>query len=275
LNLAFGDVIFNNMAVEMPHPSINHAETFEHLAKAPITEAIIQIRGRAADPWEESPTVEKLKSALPDYPGCNSSRTIRHEFRFGEQTESGKTQDLGWEGVQFTSKDGRYVANFSRDAFSLSRLAPYDNWTAFSAEALRLYALHVGQARFPETERIGLRFVNQFDPLTEEFKLPDIFTQPVTVTPPDIPLQLALFFHQDTFAFPDSPYLVTVIRTLQLITLPDGRSVPKLILDLDIFTGQALSAKPDAIKDRLEDMRWIKNKLFFGSLSPLVLNSFR
>lgn len=259
----------------MPHPSINLAEPFENLAKAPITEAIIQIRGRAVDPWEESPTLEKLKSALPDYPACHSGRAISHEFVFGLQPGAGRTQDLGWTGVQFTSNDGKHVANFSRDSFSFSRLSPYENWTAFSAEGLRLYALHLKQARFLEAERIGLRFVNQFDPPTDDFKLTDVFPQPVTVPPPGIPLQPALFFHQDTFAFPDSPYLVTVVRTLQLVPLPEGRAVPKLILDLDIFTRQPLPATPTEIRSRLEDMRWIKNKLFFGSLTPAVINSFR
>jgi len=259
----------------MPYPVINSATPFEHLSKAPITEAIIQIRSRAIEPWEESPTVGKLKAALSDYPACHSSRTISHEFNFGPQTDSGKTQDLGWTGVQFTSRDGKHVADFSRDAFSLSRLAPYDNWTAFSAEALRLYALHLEHARFLEAERIGLRFVNQFDLPAEDFKLTDVFTQPVAVAIPGIPLQPALFFHQDTFAFPESPYFVTVIRTLQLVPMLGGSPVPKLILDLDVFTGHSLPAAPSQIRDRLEDMRWIKNKLFFGKLTPAVLNSFR
>jgi uncharacterized protein (TIGR04255 family) len=185
-------------------------------------------------------------------------------------------QDLGWAGAQFVSADAKQVANFERDAFSFSRLAPYETWSNFCTEALRLYDLHLAATDLVHAQRIGLRFINQFDPPAADFDLADIFTQPPSVVQNDLPLTRALFFHQDTYQFPGSPYLVTVIRTLQSFTSASGSpAVPKLILDIDVFTGEAISASAAEIEVRLAEMRWIKNKVFFGSLTSAVLATFR
>jgi len=258
---------------------IPREESFEHLPRAPITEAIVQVRGRALGPWEEDAVLARLKPVLPEYPRCHSTRTLSQEFKFdpaSPSTTAGKVQDLGWNGARFDSVDGRYVAHFERDAFSLSRLAPYESWDRFSGEALRLYRLHLEAAGLEQAQRVGLRFVNQFDPPTPNFDLADIFTQPPAVVQTDLPLARALFFHQDTYLYPDSPYLVTVVRTLQtLATAPGTAPVPKLILDIDVFTVGDLPASAADVEVRLAEMRWIKNKVFFGSLTPAVLATFR
>jgi uncharacterized protein (TIGR04255 family) len=258
---------------------IPREESFEHLSRAPITEAIVQVRGRALGPWDEDAVLARLKPALPEYPGCHSTRTLSQEFQFdpaSTSTATGKVQDLGWNGARFNSLDGRYVANFERDSFSLSRLAPYETWDRFSGEALRLYRLHLEATGLTQAQRIGLRFVNQFDPLTPDFDLAEIFTRPPAVVQTDLPLARALFFHQDTYLYPGSPYLVTVVRTLQMLaTAPGAPAAPKLILDIDVFTGSDLPASATEMEVRLAEMRWIKNKVFFGSLTPAVLATFR
>lgn len=259
--------------------TIPREEPFEHLPRAPISEAIVQVRGRTPDPWEEESVLARLKPALPTYPRCHSTRAVSQEFQINPDsaaTFAGKVQDLGWDGVRFDSEDGRQVAQFARDAFSFSRLAPYESWTRFSAEALRLYRLHLDAAKLVQAQRIGLRFVNQFDPPPGDFDPSDVFTRPPAVVQNDLPLVRALFFHQDTYLYPDSPYLVTVVRTLQMSALvPGAPATPKLILDIDVFTGMAMPASAAEIEVRLAEMRWIKNKVFFGSLTPAVLATFR
>lgn len=253
---------------------INRTEVFPLLAKAPITEAIIQVRGRATVPWEESVTLPKLRASLPDYPRCESQRT--QEFHFGlGQDFSIPVKDAGWTGGVFRTSNQKQVAHFARDSFSLSRLAPYESWDAFSAEALRLYAIHLKNAAPAEAQRIGLRFVNQFDVPDAITDLGEYFTQP-PVTNPGLPLMRELFFHQDTFQVPGHLYNVTVIRTIQPAIAQEGLRIPaKLIFDIDVFTRTVGNADPSEVQARLSEMRWLKNKVFFSGLTATAVASFK
>lgn len=252
---------------------IDLSESFRHLPRAPVTEAVLQFQGRALAPWDESSIFSALKTRLSDYPKADSQRTQQITFG-GIPEQTPPIVDLGWSGAVLRSADGLQVVNFQRDAFAFSRLAPYQTWNAFSSEALRLYELHLSLARPAEVQRIGLRFINQFDVPTA-FELSDYFTQPPSAHA-GLPLEPAVFFHQDTFRVPGHPYGVNVIRTFQPVINMGGASVaPKLILDIDVFTETPMLIDLAEIRNRLSEMRWIKNKVFFGSLTPTAQNSFQ
>ena len=254
---------------------IDLAESFPHLSRAPISEAVFQIRGRALASWEEAAILPTLKASLPDYPKAESSRTQQITVG-GKEGPVAPVVDLGWSGAVLRSPDGRQVANFQRDSFTLSRLAPYQNWETFSSEAFRLYDIHLNLAQPAEAQRIGLRFINQFDAPSDSFDLGDIFIQPPPAAQTALQLSRARFFHQDTYSVPDFPYFITVTRTLQPAAhTPIARINPKLILDIDVFTNEPFSANLTQVRARLEEMRWLKNKIFFGSLTPTVIASFR
>jgi uncharacterized protein (TIGR04255 family) len=256
--------------------SINLAEPFEHLSHAPISEAVFQITGRVPSAWDEKPILENLKSHLPDYPVHQSLRSIQQQLNLAPDQPPTQSVDLGWTGAVFQNPTGTQFANFHRDSFSFSRLAPYENWKNFSAEAIRLYAFHLEQSQLPLVQRIGLRFINQFDTPAGDFNIGDYFTHSLSLPQQELPLTRALFFHQDTFMVPGHDYGVTITRTLQPeMPTPAGPAAPKLILDIDVFTTEPSPADPVQIRARLEEMRWLKNKMFFGSLTPATIESFR
>lgn len=256
----------------MPDFTINPSETFEHLPHAPITEAIIQVRGRGVAPWEEAGTVAHLKTVLPDYPRSESQRIFEQQLNPASPTPM---IDRGWTGVVFRNAANTQIANFQRDSFTFSRLAPYENWECFSAEALRLCQIHIQYAQLHQTQRIGLRFINQFDAPSEPFELSKFFIQPLPPAYSELPFPRARFFHQDTFVVPNYAYQVTVTRTFQPALSVQGQANPKLILDIDVFTTAISPATPEQISARLKEMRWLKNKLFFGSLTPDIIAKFK
>src|SRR5687768_4694924 len=117
---------------------IDHAERFEHLARAPIAEAVIDLRARAEAPWEEADVTRRLRELLPEYPtfkrvsGVSFTAQLSLAPGEGEQSVAPlAATDHGWLGVRAESADGRLVAMFTRDGFSLSRLAPYQDWNTF------------------------------------------------------------------------------------------------------------------------------------------------
>jgi hypothetical protein len=48
-----------------------------------------------------------------------------------------------------------------------------------------------------------------------------------------------------------------------------------LILDIDVFTTKPFEQRADAIDKRLAEMRWLKNKVFYSSLTKGALEGLK
>jgi len=253
---------------------INVNEQFPHLPHAPIAEAVIEIRARAEPPWSEQAVSEWLKPKLPEYPQVASQNEFQQEVRFGlgHQPEA-KQHDLGWKGLRFQSADAGHIAQFNRDGFLFSRLPPYQNWEQLRDEGMRLWNIYAELARPTEAQRLGLRFINRFVLPVQEMRFED-YIQPHAVPPRDLDLPFLGFFHHETLIVPGSPYAINVTRTIQLPQDPRSQGLA-IILDIDVFTLQPFELRQGLLATRLAEMRWLKNKVFFGSVTQKALESFR
>lgn len=251
-------------------------EAFEHFPKAPIVEAVIDIRARAAAAFEESSVRTYLEARLNGYSFLDSRREFRHELQL--EVEDGKPpsqklHDLGWKGLRFRSADEKHMAQFNRDGFVFSRLEPYTDWQQLSSEGLKLWKVFKELAQPAEIHRIGLRFINRVLLPQGEIRFED-YMQPAPVSPVGMDLPFQGFMHHDTLAVPGHPYAITVIRTIQLPPHSGGLGVA-LILDIDVFTIQGFELDEAMLVHRLKEMRWLKNKVFVGSVTDKAREVFR
>jgi uncharacterized protein (TIGR04255 family) len=253
---------------------IDLAETFPHLPHAPIVEAVIDIKGRATEPWEESAVQERFKAELPDYPQVNSQREFRHEVKIAPGHDPQQTLlDLGWKGLRLQSQDKLHIAQFNRDGFVFSRLEPYESWEQLIAEGMRLWNIHREIARPSEVQRLGLRFINRILLPPKYMEFEDYLKAPPK-TPDGLDLPFHGFFHNETLAVSGHPYAVNIIRTIQRPQPPEHDRVA-IILDNDVFTVQLFEFQQEILEHRLAEMRWLKNKAFFGIISEKALATFR
>ncbi|HEX4140575.1 MAG TPA: hypothetical protein VHY09_09525, partial [Candidatus Methylacidiphilales bacterium] len=77
------------------------------------------------------------------------------------------------------------------------------------------------------------------------------------------------FMHHYTWAVPSHPFSINVIRTFQ--ALPGQIA---LILDIDVFSSSAFELKSGILEKRLAEMRWLKNKTFFGIVSSKQIEQY-
>jgi uncharacterized protein (TIGR04255 family) len=249
-------------------------EKFPHLKRAPITEAVIEVRGRAGTPWDETQIRTALVDELPDYPNHTDERELSSAFSFAPGTPSplSPTVDLSWKGLRFRSSDQTRIGTFFRDLFAFSQLAPYPDWKTFSNEGLRLFQIYLKVAKPPSADRLGVRFINRVK------IAPNGHLENYLVAPPreasGLKLPLTGFLHIDNSIVPGHPYGINFVRTLQVS--PDVKNpTPALIIDIDVFTLQPFTIELAVIEAHLENMRWLKNKLFFGNITKSMLNSFQ
>ena len=253
---------------------IDVTESFQHLEHAPIVEAVIEIRTRVESPWEESALRDQLKAKLPGYPNIFSQSEFRHELKVkGGQPPEQFFHDLGWRGLRLQSADGRYIAQFNRDGFVFSRLHPYESWDQFKDEAVRLWNMHAELAKSIEIQRLGVRFINRITLPVGEVRLEDYLRVPPQ-PPGELDLQIMNFFHQDSLSVTGHPYAINIVKTVQPPQEfeSDGGG---LILDIDVFTTKPFEQRANAIDKHLAEMRWLKNKVFYNSLTKGALEGLK
>jgi uncharacterized protein (TIGR04255 family) len=252
--------------------NINLAESFPRLTHAPIVEAVMEVRARAEAPWDEAEITRRLEAELPDYPFKRSAREFQDQVKFGlEGPSEASRRDLGWKGCWCQSQDKLHITQFNREAFTFSRVGQYDTWEQFRAEAVRLWQLHRRLAQPTEVQRLGLRFINRVE-ILDGARLED-FLHAFPQTPRDLDLPFSTFLHRDTFVVPGRPYAINRVQTVQHGAGP-GKSAG-LILDNDVYTTQPFPLEGDVLEQRLAEMRWLKNKFFFGSITRELLERLR
>lgn len=243
-------------------------ELFPPLSRAPIVEAVIGVTARAESVWEESAVSEQFKQRLPEYPDVQAHREVRYEFKHAADAQPEQTvHDMGWRGLRCESADKLHIAQFNRDGFSFSRLKPYQSWEQFYQEGMRLWKLYNEIAQSSEVQRLGLRFINRIEFSQAEAK-PEDFLENPPKTPRGMEIPFEGFLHQNTFSVPGYPYGVNLVQTVQ--PAQGANDSWGVILDIDVFTTEPI-ANQDLIGQHLTKMRWLKNKVFFGSITTKTL----
>jgi uncharacterized protein (TIGR04255 family) len=256
-----------------PAIEIRTDEGFEHLPSAPIVEAVIEILAEADAEWEEARVAAALEAALPGYATTGSYRAFQHDLQLTPGESHQTFRDLGWRGLRFQSSDQGHVVQFNRDGYIFSRLRPYQDWEQLSREGLRLWKLHAELARPSEIQRLGLRYINRIVLQSKVDRFGD-YLRPCAQAPEGLNLPFHGFFHHDVLEVPGYPYAINVIRTIQPSEEADteGQAV---ILDIDVYTTKPLDLHDETLRNRLGEMRWLKNKVFFGSVTENAIERFR
>jgi len=247
---------------------INLKEEFRHLSKAPIVEAALDIRVVPSVKWDETGLQSELERRLPDYPKIEPLRQTRFQI-IREKPVDPIVEDFGCVGFKLLSNVNPHIAQFNKGAFVFSRLKPYENWQKFNGEALRLWVIYCELLVPKQVTRIGLRFINRIAIKQEKVELADYYKYPPKSLE-ELNWMLTGYLHHDVMQVPETPYRVNVIKTVQ----NDPREIG-LILDIDVFTENDFEYNEVHLIESLERMRWVKNKVFFSSLTDKALSEIR
>ena len=249
-------------------------EEFQHLASAPIVEAVIHWAAKASKQFDKAELQQQLKDRLGQYPQCQAD----HELQFEVEAKIG-AKDLSttqvrretWRGFRLTSSDKLQIVQFNRDGIAFSRLEPYEKWETFAAEGLRVWKVFLELADPSEVQRLGVRFINRIAPV-EIATVGKLLAKPPQCLEP-LGLPLNNFLYQSTHDVPGHPYQVRVVQTVQPPTLPQAEGFG-LLLDVDVFTTKPFQPQADTLSGHLEKMHWLKNKAFFSLISNKAVKLF-
>jgi uncharacterized protein (TIGR04255 family) len=241
---------------------------FEHLPKAPITEALleIQVRSRDVDPGIFKALAKEL---APEFPRVTERTQIQATWQFNEGAVASSDQQARTEGYVFWSADGLDVAQFRVDGFTLNRLKSYQSWEEWFPRFIRLWTLYTRVVAPSTVSRVAARCINHI-PISGGESLGSYLTRPPQV-PPGVPETVKGFLSRVELSGGGDPELV--VNLVQGIVPGTGDNPLLLLLDVEaMVTG---TIEPTSVLKWFDSLHEVRNKAFFQSLTPETVAKFR
>jgi uncharacterized protein (TIGR04255 family) len=243
--------------------------TERHYEKAPITEAIIDLRVKLPEGVSLSDLERVHEMVVEEYPERKNRNLLETRMEVGKSVAtSSRSTHIGF---LCSSSDSRQVFQARRDGFTMSRLAPYQTWAHLRDEARRLWDVYREITSPAAIERVAVRYINRLDlplPLAD-------FRDYVRTAPevsPDLPQGLAGFFFQVTIPQED---IGSTLLLNEAMVEPASPNVVSVVLDIDLFRTNGLSSKEEDLWNLLEKLRERKNEVFEACITDKLRELIR
>src|SRR5713226_3799339 len=137
-------------------------QTYPHLRKAPIVEAVIDIRVKLRSDFDMAVFLPLRTKLAVKYPQVGEGSDFQLSTEWKPGTEPRASGQVGTVRLHLLrSQDGKQVVQFRRDGFSFSRLNPYSSWEEVFAEAWSLWKLYIETAKPLGISRLAVRYINR------------------------------------------------------------------------------------------------------------------
>jgi uncharacterized protein (TIGR04255 family) len=195
-----------------------------------------------------------------DYVRDSLVRSFEARFGIDEGRVTGSPpihSELGWN----YKKQGA-VGQFRVDGFTFSKLDPYTDWNHVFGEAWRLWKAYAAVGNPSEVHRIAVRYVNRLrvqgtTDLAEYLVAPPSFPIPV-------PQTVREFVSRVVVEDSETNASAVIVQASEATLEP---STKNLLLDIDAYRTVTLQPLQDNIPELFEQLRSLKNRIFFACIT--------
>jgi uncharacterized protein (TIGR04255 family) len=212
-----------------------------------------------------------LPAELADrYPTKDEHRVTAGEFQMIVGTPVQAAQvDLGVQGYRYTSSDRTAVAQLRMNGFTFSRLAPYTDWDSVITEARAFWNVYLEANPVAVVARIATRYINSF-----RVPIGRSVNEYLTI-PPRVPEGVAGTALRGSLSRLAMTHEATGFRMVLMQAVdPDDDGGAVVVLDTDVYSLD--HRDPMAVETwlALEQLRDVKNRIFFGSITEVAAKEF-
>jgi uncharacterized protein (TIGR04255 family) len=246
------------------------ASSYSHLSKAPITEALLDIRVEPRDGL----TVEDLDPFAQRVSHTFATRKKRKETKITLPPPE-DSDDIPIEGLPttighlFWNADASRAVQAQLGGFTVNHVNHYETWEKLRDEAKELWSHYLAVATPKRVVRLGLRYINRLEiPTGVDFSE---MLQTRLEVGPKLPQQLDEMFYRMVVPFGETRKAAITLATAP----PSAPDVAAVILDIDAFSLVQFPVESAKMWEELNELRQIKNRCFFDSLNPSYVEKFR
>ena len=240
-----------------------------HYENAPIREAVIDIQVVPA-PGIAVDDLKKIDVGR-SYSQSDAIHTGVGQIQFGPSPGATATASSQPSGFVYKSSDMKQILQAQIGKFTLSRLAPYESWEPFSAEAKRLWTSYRRVAKPLTVNRMGVRYINRIDiplPLLD-FKE---YLRTVPEVASDLPQGLAGYLMRLAIPLEDITGMAAITETM---VPPPTPHLVSILLDIDVSVSGAFASDSVLIWETFEKLRQKKNLIFNACLTDKAKGLFQ
>lgn len=243
----------------------------EHLSRAPITEALIDLQVKPA-PEASLESVRGMAEALKGrYEPQGPIFELQTRLAVTVQGPDAKTasRELG---MRLHSQDGKYVLQARTNGFTVSRLEPYERWDTLLDETRSLWRVYRETVEAETVTRVATRFINNLKLPMKPGEVFEMYLTAAPQVPHELPQGVLGFMQRVVVLKPELGLKASVTQLLQEgIAPPDHIPV---ILDIDVY--KQVSMLPDSVDiwPLLAELRTFKNEIFFASITEPAVGLF-
>jgi uncharacterized protein (TIGR04255 family) len=239
----------------------------DHLARAPIVEAVIDFRVLRQD-QVSSKTFEGLGSSIGEQ-YSQKSEMQSFEGRFGFENGKPVSPSSIQATVGWLYQTRTELAQFRIDGFTFSKIEPYTTWDDVFGEAIRLWKIYIDAAKPRRVLRIAVRYINRMRlPAAADLKQ---YLESPPFLPEPIPQMMREFLSRVIVDDPVRVASAVIVQALEPRLDPGTVSV---VLDID--ASRDVDKAPDApeLPMIFEQLRQLKNDIFFASITETTAEMY-
>lgn len=239
-----------------------------YLSKAPISEAIVEIGVKLP----ADVTISSLKSLhgsfSVDYPNVKERRGWESKLINEQRPRNDASAHL--DGYMFGSIDNLQVVQFRLDGFAFNRLRPYMGWESLIADAKKYWQIYLEGTKAPVISRLAVRYLNVL-----ELPMPvksEEYLKVVPSAPAGYPGSVGAFV--TCLRLMDSTLGIKSDVTQAMAGLGKP-SVMSIFLDIDVSKEIVAPIGSIDIWGTLQNLRDVKNQIFFNSITQKTVELYR
>lgn len=244
-----------------------------HLAKAPIAEALLDIR---VQPREDI-TVEHLLALEDMLRPAYEQRKEKRQNQFQIKVDLTKP-DAGHAkisspvttGYSFANVDGSRLVQVAREGFTQNFLPKYSDGDDLLTESRKNWESYARVAMPALITRLALRYINRISIPTQEMDFNDYFPEAPRV-PAELPQFLANYFSRVTII---NPEIGAHAAVAQAFSGEHDETGIQFVLDIDVYIEREYHSGDKEIWEKLAELRKFKNEIFFAHASDKLLELF-
>ncbi len=237
---------------------------YPNLSRPPLREAVIDIRLSSL-----LPPAFAAKLQMKSFGGFSRMRDVKvggFQFQVPEDKPAqAKVTSEEVLGGRFESADQSQVVLARRDGITFSVLKNYRDWEHIRDDGRELWRRFLELSGPVQVGRVALRYINVIDiPQGEDF---DHYLTAAPQIPEGLPQLLGNFFQRVEVPFSDQNAISVIIQTFE----PPAA----VVLDIDVINQDQMDGAGSEVWDKLEALRFIKNRIFFSSITARTVESYR
>ncbi|SRR6266481_6044014 len=241
---------------------------YPNLSRAPIVEAIIDFRFSPSASLD-LPKLGSIHARISDtYTVKHENKETQISFAVGPDNTTQQAVTGKIIGYRFEAPNEKYVLQATLNGFTLSKLAPYQNWEEFLAEAKKLLGIFIEVSGQQTIVRTAVRYINRIELYGPTVDFDDYLSAGPKI-PAGLPQRLAEFVTRNVIYYPEINTSMVLVQALDVANV--ANEIFPVILDIDVSREESYDLKSERQWVILSELHDLKNGAFFESLTGKTL----